>query len=418
MIKKLFFILLVGIPLWGYSQDMEQVKKNIKTLCSPKFHGRGYVKKGQQKTALFIAKKFNSFKLQSFSPNYLQTFSISINTFPSSMKVKTNSKKLVGGVDYLVVPSSLSIKGKYNLLWMTGKERFNNLLKIEENPSILKKSLLVIDEKTIINSDYLVKARGLVILKDKELTWSAQPATSINKSFLLEVKRSALQPELDKEITINVKSKYIPNYPLDNVVAWVKGKSKSNKFLIIGAHYDHLGQMGRKIYFPGAHDNASGVAMLLSLAEYFSKKEHKPEYSIIFVAFAAEEAGLFGSEYFVSNLPVEKQEIPLMINLDLLASGSDGITMIGGIEQNKIFQNFETINRKNNLLKKIVPMKNKCNSDQCPFTKAGISAIYLYTRGNEYREYHNINDKAKDIPLTAFSGIYQLLINYLKDPDL
>ena len=79
-----------------------------------------------------------------------------------------------------------------------------------------------------------------------------------------------------KRVKINIHNVFKSNIKTQNVIAYVEGKKK-NKFIIISAHYDHLGQMGNDVYFPGANDNASGVAMLLYLSKYFS--ENKPKYS-------------------------------------------------------------------------------------------------------------------------------------------
>ena len=67
-----------------------------------------------------------------------------------------------------------------------------------------------------------------------------------------------------------------------------------DEFVIVAAHFDHLGVRGGKLY-PGADDNASGVAMLLEVAEYFALRKEKPRRTIAFVAFDQEEAGLLGS---------------------------------------------------------------------------------------------------------------------------
>ncbi len=90
------------------------------------------------------------------------------------------------------------------------------------------------------------------------------------------------------------------------MIATIKGTAIPDSFLVFSAHYDHLGQMGKDIYFPGANDNASGTSMLLNLAKYYS--QNRPKYSVLFIAFGGEEAGLIGSEYYVKNplVPLSK----------------------------------------------------------------------------------------------------------------
>lgn len=106
-----------------------------------------------------------------------------------------------------------------------------------------------------------------------------------------------------------------------NVVGFIKGKKHSEKYIVVSAHYDHVGVQNGEI-FNGADDNASGTAALLGLIEAF--KKDKPENSIIFAAFDAEEMGLQGSRYFVANLPVKKESVLLNVNMDMLSRSDEG----------------------------------------------------------------------------------------------
>ena len=100
-----------------------------------------------------------------------------------------------------------------------------------------------------------------------------------------------------------------------NLIGYVEGKTEPNKFLVIGAHYDHMGVVDGTIY-NGADDNASGTSALLVLAKYFTK--HQPGHSIIFAAFDAEELGLHGSKSFVAKPPVPLSDIKLNFNFDMM----------------------------------------------------------------------------------------------------
>ncbi len=106
-----------------------------------------------------------------------------------------------------------------------------------------------------------------------------------------------------------------------NVVAFLN-KGFDNT-IIIGAHYDHLGYgkegslyTGPPAIHNGADDNASGVAAMLALADYFSKKE--TYNNILFIAFSGEEKGLWGSNFFVDNSPLEMEDINFMVNMDMV----------------------------------------------------------------------------------------------------
>jgi len=117
-----------------------------------------------------------------------------------------------------------------------------------------------------------------------------------------------------------------------NIVGFIKGKMFPDKFIVISAHYDHLGIKRGEIY-PGADDNASGVAAMLSLSDYLSV--HQPDHSIIFAAFDGEELGMHGVRYFFENLPVSKSKIVLNINLDMLSRNDKNQIFASGLVHNK-----------------------------------------------------------------------------------
>ena len=111
-----------------------------------------------------------------------------------------------------------------------------------------------------------------------------------------------------------------------NVCAYIRGTEVADSFIVLCAHYDHLGSIGNKTYYPGAHDNASGVAALIDIANYFSKKPHK--YSIAFLFFCGEEAGLIGSGYFVKHPLIPLDKIKALINIDMFCGGNEGIMIV------------------------------------------------------------------------------------------
>ncbi len=107
-----------------------------------------------------------------------------------------------------------------------------------------------------------------------------------------------------RSVKLNVDNEFLNDYGLFNVIAKVEGKRHDGCY-VFTAHYDHLGNLGRKVYYPGANDNASGTATIVTLAEYYAK--NKPEYDMWFVAFSGEDANLRGSTYFAEHpsVPLE-----------------------------------------------------------------------------------------------------------------
>ena len=115
---------------------------------------------------------------------------------------------------------------------------------------------------------------------------------------------------------------YQDSIPVRNVVGLLPGTSATDEYIVIGAHYDHLGMLGHTIY-PGADDNASGVAAMLSVARVFAAMRadgRGPRKNLLFVAFDGKELDMAGSRYFVRHLPIPKEKITAMVNLDMLGT--------------------------------------------------------------------------------------------------
>jgi Zn-dependent M28 family amino/carboxypeptidase len=92
----------------------------------------------------------------------------------------------------------------------------------------------------------------------------------------------------------------------------------TTRYIIIGAHYDHLGTHNGLI-FNGADDNASGVAGMIALSGKWAACSQKPACNILFAAWTAEEKGIIGSGFFARNMPFEKGSLALVINMDMIS---------------------------------------------------------------------------------------------------
>lgn len=112
-----------------------------------------------------------------------------------------------------------------------------------------------------------------------------------------------------------------------NLMGVIDGSAERDRFIVVSAHYDHLGVRDGVLY-PGADDNASGVAAMLASAEYFS--QHRPRSSIVFIAFDGEEEGLQGAHYFVEHAPFDLKKVMLEINLDMVGRGDNNELYVAG----------------------------------------------------------------------------------------
>lgn len=115
-----------------------------------------------------------------------------------------------------------------------------------------------------------------------------------------------------------------------NLVGYVPGSGKPEDFIVVSAHFDHLGVIGGEIYH-GADDNASGTAALLAMASYV--KAHPLRHSIVFAAFDAEELGLRGSRAFVQSMPMPRDKVRLNLNIDMIGRADAGRLFVAGVTQ-------------------------------------------------------------------------------------
>ena len=367
------FLILFSIT--AFSQDIAFGRKIVDTLTSPYFWGRGYTNDGMKKAADFLANEFKTYGLEPMTKNYLQPFSYPVNTFPGKMELNINGKDLVPGKDFIVSPEAEGVKASGD---------FEQL-----------------DSIQFINRKEMV-----VIKMQDKLTWSV--ATEAADYSLLLVDKKALDkaPETFK---VNIDNKLISNFKTANVCGLVKGTAKPDSIIFITAHYDHLGGMGKDTYFPGANDNASGVALLLNLAHYYA--QHPQKYSIGFILFAGEEAGLIGSKYFTENPLVPLKNIRFLINTDLAGTGEEGITVVNATEFSKEFAAMQQINKENNLLFAINARGKAANSDHYFFTEKGVPSFFFYTLGG-IKAYHDVFDKAATLPLNEHEDLFKLLVKF------
>ncbi len=139
-------------------------------------------------------------------------------------------------------------------------------------------------------------------------------------------RKLGLEPAFDGKFSQEIPARE-GNVPMGrNVGAILRGSDPKlrDEWVIVSAHFDHLGQRGEVVY-PGADDNASGVAMLLEAARSFVEAKIPPKRSVMFLSFDLEEIGLFGSRYFVEHSPVPLSKIALFMTADMIGRALGGV---------------------------------------------------------------------------------------------
>ncbi|MEE1946584.1 M28 family peptidase [Pedobacter sp. KR3-3] len=374
--KKAFIIAFLLFAHHAFAQDLSYARKTLDKLTAPAFWGRGYTKNGMEKAADFIVAEMKSFGLQPMDgKSFKQPFLFSVNTFPGKMELQINGQKLVPGKDFIVGQASKGVVTKTNLTQQD-------------------------------STHFIAQAERIVVSLQDKLTWSV--AQKVNDFTEIMVKKSALaQPP--QTIATNIENVFVPDFRASNICAMVKGTAKPDSILLITAHYDHLGGMGANTYFPGANDNGSGVSFLLSLAKYYAS--HPQRYTMAFICFAGEEAGILGSKYFTENPLVDLKKVRFLINVDMVGTGETGATVVNATQYPKEFALLNQINDSGHFLVKINPRGKAANSDHYFFTEKGVPAFFLYTQGG-IAAYHDVYDQPKTLPFTVYEKLFKLFVGF------
>lgn len=205
-----------------------------------------------------------------------------------------------------------------------------------------------------------------------------------------------------------------------NFVGMIKGKKHADKYIVITAHYDHVGISDGEIY-NGADDNASGTAALFAIASYFKKK--RPDHSLIFVAFDAEEKGLQGARHFVANLPVEKEKILLNVNMDMLSRNDKGELYAAGTFHYPQFKPALEKVQKSAKIKLLLghddPKLGRDNwtfqSDHGAFHREKIPFIYFGVE--DHKDYHRPTDDFANIQPEFYISAVETVLSIIRAID-
>lgn len=205
------------------------------------------------------------------------------------------------------------------------------------------------------------------------------------------------------------------------------GKVVKNKYIIISAHYDHLGIKSGKVYY-GADDNASGTAALLSLKPWLESID--TNYSLVLLATDAEEHGFKGAKAFLTDSRINQQDIILNINLDMISYGKkqNGLYIVASRNKPELKTFVEHVN---NISQVNFIFKNRLSSNSISSTRATINLHkasdhyefhragipYIFVTGDNHKNYHSPNDTFKNINLAFYSNAFESIKNLILEID-
>ncbi|WP_166959694.1 M28 family metallopeptidase [Yeosuana marina] len=232
----------------------------------------------------------------------------------------------------------------------------------------------------------------------KENRWVVKYIKKEFKNLGIKPFKTGYEQNFKAELRVDKGEK--PVVKTCNVIGFIEGNDPvlKNYYIVLGAHYDHLGFGGpsaksdkRGVVYHGADDNASGTSALLEIAEKLAAKKSQLKRSVLFIAFGAEEQGLLGSKYFVEHPTVSLSQIKLMINLDMVGRlNSEQQVYMGGAGTFPGGVKFMTNLGTSLGLNPVVHAGSVGGSDHVSFYKKGISVLGIHTGGHP--QYHRPED--------------------------
>ncbi len=203
-----------------------------------------------------------------------------------------------------------------------------------------------------------------------------------------------------------------------NVIGLIPGKDSilKNEYIVVGAHFDHLGFGGEgtgsltpdsNAIHNGADDNASGTAGVLELAETLSTNKNTLKRSVLLMAYNAEEEGLLGSKYFVNNPTVDINKITTMINMDMIGRMSEGKVTVGGTGTSPEFESILKETNKNHGLHLKMSKDGYGPSDHASFYVNDVPVLFFFT--GTHTNYHKPSDDYQLINAAGEKRIVDLI---------
>lgn len=428
----IYHILLLFLlaPALHAQQGEQAARADVEYLTSRALMGRGYLHEGHEKAAAYIRQRFRSIGIDSLTDGYYYSFPLTAVVFPEGASLRINGSELELGRQFIPAANSAGgisdgeFRGGLITSGLTIFQEGESVINDHE-PARLPDGVLIIDEKIpdhiiadttiprhVLSLQWRLGTavhrgwRAVIVVCDR-LTHSV--ASKEDRIPVFHVARNAMPDSvLSVSYSISAEAREIMAH---NVIGYIPGVRRPDSLLVVCAHYDHLGAIGDSIYFPGANDNASGVAMMLSLAGHF--KEQPPDYSIIFFAFTGEELGLKGSAMFAQLPLFELSKIRFLLNMDMVASGREGIMAVGGTVFGREFDLLKNaaVHAGVTDVRKRDPAPN---SDQYPFTSRGVRGFYVYPFTG-LQPYHHIDDKPETLEWDVFMRLRSIFLSFLID---
>lgn len=435
------------------------LKKRLYIVASAGMQGRETATEGQQKAAAYIESEFKSMGLQPGNKDSYQLFYTLYQDSLADARLEVNGKSYQTDKDFNASVNNLDATMRFSEVVLVGSNATDSLKNVtlagkavmiigglstgfgrRQNPGGIYPILMDKGVAAIISvsPNYPLPATAgrkgnqyLNVFKRNITPQQFTVSENVAKAILgNDYDNAKSNPSLIKtytsEILLDVKKTTL-TMQSSNVIGVLSGTDLKEEYLVVSAHYDHLGIRNGAIYY-GADDDGSGTVSILQIAQAFAKAKEQgkgPRRSIIFLANSGEEKGLLGSEYYTSHptFPLEKTTANLNIDMigrtDSSRKTGDSLNYVYVVGDDKLSTELKSISEEAN--KKYLKMEldykfndpNDRNriyfrSDHYNFAKNGVPVIFYYD-GMLGADYHRPTDTPDKINYNLMAKRAQLV---------
>jgi hypothetical protein len=424
----------------------EELKKQLTIIAGPEMEGRETATEGQRKAAAYIETRMKEIgllpaagdKYQISYPVYrdsvidagitVDSVSFKWNKDFTAPPTNFNSRMGFSEVDFIDLEDSLWKAGKIDV---SGKPVIFRLTKTDDKAKkitalingLMRKgaaAALIIDSITAKDTIDLPGDMSIRPALSRQLinhyVISPQVAEKIFEngfdSSKLPYRIYKADVQLDyTDTAIQIES--------SNVIGYIEGSSKKDEFVVISAHYDHMGKKDSLIWY-GADDDGTGTATILTLAKAFAQAKaegHGPARSIVFIAFSGEEKGLWGSKVYTANPLFPFDKTTANLNIDMIGRidsphiKNSKLNYVYLVGDHKLSSELPVIAKAANVYTQL-ELNAKYNdskdsekiytrSDHYNFAKNGVPVIFFYDGGHP--DYHRVTDTVDKIDFELMS---------------
>ena len=469
---------LASCSVYNYRITEDDLNLHISFLAGDSLKGRYPGTPEDSVLQIYLAEEFKKYGLIYPVESGLQFFEITTGIMPGHNAFESSGKNFISGSDFLPLSfssnttfseevvfagyglrinndsllwddySDMDVKGKWVMILRDTPPDYDNNpafidLRNDRNKSLLARDngaggVLMVSPSFFDPHDKLAELRnyqpdaGLPVIHIKRdlaeflLAEKELPIKELEVIFSEPEKRGFSTGK-----TLRVTTGLIPEKARTaNIIGYLKGydPSLNEEYIVIGAHFDHLGMGGQgsssrrpdtiAVHY-GADDNASGVASVLELAAWFSSNKNKHKRSLVFALFGAEEKGLLGSLNYVENPLFPLESTKMMINIDMLGRMKpDSSLAVGGTGTTT--RSEEILNLINNDYNFALQLNSAGYgpSDHASFYAKDIPVLFFSTGGHQ--DYHTPSDRIDSLDLSAQSFITSYIadvISYLANNE-